>query len=204
MANQNNLRWLPGQETGRVPSPQRMVQPTGMEPLVALAQSWLGKKQAEERGLQGAFPALIAAGIIRPPQTGETPTFSLGGMPWVTQTPTREWKPRTEAQALRLKQAGKGITPWDIQKEARITVNDMLKGNPMLQTQVFRNPTLITDLIDEEVTRLSEQYKVTMPTKPARPTPRGKRVRMTAPDGKTYTIDQSEVKDAIANGWERG
>jgi len=47
---------------------------------------------------------------------------------------------------------------FDLQKEARITVNAMISQNPTLQMKAFENPNLLTSLIDEEVARLSEQY----------------------------------------------
>ncbi len=49
-------------------------------------------------------------------------------------------------------------TPWDLQKEARITVNAMISQNPQLQMEAFKNPQTLTDLIDKEVARLSKQY----------------------------------------------
>lgn len=49
-------------------------------------------------------------------------------------------------------------TLWDLQKEARTTVNSMLQNNPELQGKVFENPTMLTDLIDAEVARLQGRY----------------------------------------------
>jgi len=49
-------------------------------------------------------------------------------------------------------------TLWDLQKEARTTVNSALQNNPELQGKVFENPAMLTDLIDKEVGRLQTRY----------------------------------------------
>ncbi len=49
-------------------------------------------------------------------------------------------------------------TQWDLQKEARTTVNAMLQNNDELQGKVFNNPAMLTELIDQEVSRLQGKY----------------------------------------------
>ena len=46
-------------------------------------------------------------------------------------------------------------TALDLRKEARSTVTSMISQNPDLQTKIFDNPKLMTDLIDKETVRLS-------------------------------------------------
>lgn len=67
-------------------------------------------------------------------------------------------------------------TRWDIQKEARTTVNSIINQNPSLQMQAWKDPTLITNMIDEEVERLSQQYgvdKESLLPLPKTPKPKG-------------------------------
>jgi len=47
---------------------------------------------------------------------------------------------------------------WDLQKEARTTVNAMVNNNPLLQVQTFKDPSLLTNLINDEVERLKKKY----------------------------------------------
>jgi hypothetical protein len=68
-------------------------------------------------------------------------------------TATKEEEQRYES----FKTTGKP-TLWDLQKEARTTVNSMLQNNPELQGKVFENPNMLTGLIDQEVTRLQGKY----------------------------------------------
>ena len=72
------------------------------------------------------------------------------------------YEPTTQEEAISFEEAKAGLkakpTKWDIQKEARITVNAMINQNAELQMQAFENPSLITDLIDKETERLSQQY----------------------------------------------
>jgi len=72
------------------------------------------------------------------------------------------YEPKTQEEALAYEGAKAGLkatpTDWDVQKEARTTVNAMINQNPGLQGQAFDNPALITDLINKEVDRLKGRY----------------------------------------------
>jgi len=111
---------------------------------------------------------------------------------------------------------------WDIQKEARTTVNAMINQNPVLQAQVFQNPKLVTDLIDKEVERLSEKYRgggltspisspeiptsTPLPTPkftPPKITPTEERINVISPEGKKGTIPRSQLDDALKTGFKR-
>ena len=119
-------------------------------------------------------------------------------------------------------------TLWDIQKEARTTVNAMINQNPTLQIQVFDNPELITNLVDREVARLkkiyiSEETKLspmpseTTPTlpslpstpeiaplsQPAIPKPTEERISVISLQGKRGTIPKSQLQDALKQGYRK-
>lgn len=65
-----------------------------------------------------------------------------------------------QAEEARAKAKTAGVpTMWDVQKEARTTVNAMINQNPSLQLQAFKNPTLVTNMINQEVERLSGRYR---------------------------------------------
>lgn len=109
-------------------------------------------------------------------------------------------------------------TLWDIQKEARTTVNAMINQNPVLQAQAFNNPALVTDLIDKEAERLNVKYKLkesltpspivspepTEPTQPIQPTPpTGERIKVISPEGKRGTIPKSQLPEALREGYKQ-
>lgn len=81
----------------------------------------------------------------------------------IKQKYPEEYKPKTKEEALALKRAEAGIkdvpSEFDIQKEARTTVNAMIDQNTALQIQAYKNPSLLTDLIDKETERLSAKYR---------------------------------------------
>jgi hypothetical protein len=83
---------------------------------------------------------------------------------WFDTTPDKI----TSAQIRQYKREAKDVggegnqkpSIWDIQKEARTTVNAMINQNMTLQMQAFKDPKLMTNLIDSEVERLSKKYGV--------------------------------------------
>ena len=96
---------------------------------------------------------------------------------------------------------------WDIQKEARTTVNAMINQNPELQSQVFENPKLITDLIDQEADRLSQKYRgggqVSTFTPPKITTPTEERITVISSTGQKGTIPKSQLQEALKSGYKR-
>ena len=95
-------------------------------------------------GRTGAIPA-IPEGI----------SWEYGGAKFGGEK--KKWEPTTKEEAIEFKEAGKPSS-WDMRKEARTTVNALVSNNPALQMKAFKDPSLITKMIDDEVMRLEGQY----------------------------------------------
>ncbi len=111
----------------------------------------LFEEQGEEKKAKTKFGYDVALEGVKakaPFEAYKEFSQNSGGLPGNIRIDPATGKPKDETPSL-----------WDLQKEARTTVNSMLQNNPELQGKVFQDPNLLTNLIDQEVMRLTGRYR---------------------------------------------
>lgn len=108
-----------------------------------------GQRGATTRSLIGAgFTPTDVPGLLAGGQTGfEAPSF--------TPKDIGEGFVRIGRKIVK----GERPSKFQLQKEARITVNAMINQNPHLQMEVWKDPNVYTERVEAEVKRLTRQFK---------------------------------------------
>lgn len=189
----------------------------------------LGKKQQAQQAqmMTGIAAGAIPMQSLSPQQRQGVQQTVLPGQENASVTPygVEQYLGITKPQAIQSfynlpkSQQQRPVAPWEMQKEARTTVNTMISNNPVLYAEVMKDPNLIIKLINDEVERLNQKYGGAVPpeidqpmqkidftaSSIARPSQRqqSSNASNTTTQGEIYTPEQEQLIMDNMERWKR-